>query len=222
MMPDAVESIAAEEAETIFHGQGEVPPWLPGLRDLVEVLEQHAVDHVFIGGLASLIYGRPRATQDLDVLVAPLDARPVLEALERRGYVTDERAPHWLFKASGNGAEIDIIFQAVGEMYLDDGMLDRSRSAYVHETPVRIVGPEDLLVMKALAHREHSPRHWFDALALIANGELDWDIVADLGSIRPRRVLSLLLYATSVDLRVPADVIDQLYRATGASGGSDS
>jgi predicted nucleotidyltransferase len=220
-MPDAVEAIAAEEAETIFHAQGDRPPWLSGLTDLLAALDEQGVDHVFIGGLASMVYGRPRTTQDLDVLVAPPDARPVLEALGRRGYETDERAPHWLFKATGNGSEIDIIFQAVGEMYLDGAMLDRSRSVDIHDTQVRIVGPEDLLVMKALAHREHSPRHWFDALALVANGELDWDVVAELGSIRPRRVLSLLLYATSVDLHVPANVIDQLYLATGAGRGPE-
>jgi hypothetical protein len=213
-MPDALEATAAREAEAMFHAEGDVPVWGAGLADLVAVLEERHVDHLFIGGIASRVHGRPRVTRDLDVMVRPTDARPVLEGLAARGYETDERAPHWLFKAHGNGAEIDVIFQAVGEMYLDDAMLARGVWTDAQGTRIRVAGPEDTFVMKALAHRELSPRHWFDGLAIIANGSLDWDVVVELASTRPRRVLSLLLYAQSEDLFVPSWVIDRLYHAS--------
>src|SRR4051812_11611983 len=124
-MPDALEATAAREAEAIFHAETTDPVWARALADLLAVLEAGSIRHLFIGGLASMVHGRPRVTRDLDVMVRPGDARLVLEGLADRGYETDERAPHWLFKASGKGAEIDVIFQAVGEMYLDDGMLAR-------------------------------------------------------------------------------------------------
>lgn len=210
-MPDALEATAAREAEAIFHSEGPEPTWIGALEDLTAALQ--GIDHLYIGGLASMEHGRPRVTRDLDVMVRPVDARPLLDALAARGYDTDERAPHWLFKATRGDAEIDIIFQAVGEMYLDDDMLRRGVWSDAHGVRILVTGPEDTFVMKALAHRELSPRHWFDALAILARGSLDWDVVEQLAATRPRRVLSLLLYAQSEDLFVPARVIDRLFHA---------
>ena len=67
------------------------------------------------------------------------------------------------------------------------------------------------MVVKALAHDEESPRHWYDALGVIACGGLDWDYLVRRAAKGPRRVLSLLLYATSVDLVVPRSAIARLY-----------
>ena len=38
-----------------------------------------------------------------------------------------------------------------------------------------VLGPEDLVVTKALAHGEETAHYWWDALAIVAKGELDWD-----------------------------------------------
>jgi hypothetical protein len=81
---------------------------------------------------------------------------------------------------------------------------------------LRMIPPEDPLVIKAVASAEHSPHHWYDALAIIARQELDWGyVVRRARSAGPRRVLSLLLYAESTDLAVPVtairDLLDQLY-----------
>ena len=213
-MPDALEATAAREAEAIFHAEQAGPVWAAALAELVAVLKAEAVPYLFIGGLASMVHGRPRVTRDLDVMVRPTDARLVLEGLADRGFQTEERAPHWLFKATGRGAEIDLIFQAVGEMYLDDDMVARGCWVDQGGVRVRVAGADDVFVMKALAHRELSPRHWFDCLAIIAKGSLNWEVVAELGSTRPRRVLSVLLYAESEDLFVPAWVIERLYHAS--------
>jgi predicted nucleotidyltransferase len=218
-MPDALETTAAREAEAMFHAEGDQPVWAPALGDVVAILDRQGTDHLFIGGLASMVHGRPRVTHDIDVMVRPPAARPLLQELAALGYDTDERAPHWLFKAHGRDAEIDIIFQAVGEMYLDDAMLERSTWAEPMGIRLRIAGAEDTLLMKALAHREISPRHWFDALAIIANGSLDWDVLAELAITRPRRVLSLLIYAQSEDLFVPTWLIDRLYHASRGDEG---
>ena len=60
-------------------------------------------------------------------------------------------------------------------------------------------------------HAEYSPRHWHDALALIVACDLDWDYLARRARHGPRRVLSLLLYAQSNDLPVPARVVQDLF-----------
>lgn len=50
----------------------------PDVRRLVEVLEQHAVDYVLVGGIAARAHGAQRLTQDVDCL-----ARRTRDNLER-------------------------------------------------------------------------------------------------------------------------------------------
>jgi hypothetical protein len=46
---------------------------------------------------------------------------------------------------------------------------------------------------------------------VVAAGALDWDYLVRRAAKGPRRVLSLLLYATSLDLVVPARVIRAIH-----------
>src|SRR5690606_25851615 len=77
---------------------------------------------------------------------------------------------------------------------------------------VRLIAPEDLLVIKAAVHDEQGPRHWHDALGVIGINELDWDYLLRRARQAPRRVLSLLVYAHSLDKNVPNYVVRALYR----------
>jgi predicted nucleotidyltransferase len=178
--------------------------------EVVTALDDAKVAHVLIGGLASAALGRPRCSADIDLLVRPRDARRALEALAARGFETEETNPHWLFKATKRGVLIDLLFKGPRDVYLDDVMLSRARVLPVLGKAIRVVPPEDLLVMKALIHDEETPRHWHDALALVAAGDLDWDYAVWRARKGSRRVLSLLFYALSIDLAVPARVIEAL------------
>lgn len=64
---------------------------------------------------------------------------------------------------------------------------------------------------KALVHTEDSPRHWHDALALLTRSDLGWLYLIRRARHGPKRVLSLLLYAQSVDLPVPDGALDELW-----------
>ena len=57
----------------------------------------------------------------------------------------------------------------------------------------------------------HPERQLADALGVVAAGGFDWDYLVRRADKGPRRVLSLLLYATSVDLVVPPSVIRRLH-----------
>jgi hypothetical protein len=84
---------------------------------------------------------------------------------------------------------------------------------------VPVAPPEDLIVMKAQATSEETPRYWYDALAIIGLTDLDWDyLVARSLQHGARRMLSLLLFAASVDLVVPAAPIAALNEAVGSGG----
>lgn len=187
--------------------------FLAALDDTVEALEGEGVPYLLMGGIASACMGRPRWTHDIDLFVKPTDAHRVLDALRAAGFETEETFPDWLFKASKHGQLIDIIFRSTGDIYVDDEMLARAELREFMGRRLRIIAPEDLLVIKALVHGEHMPRHWHDAIALLAHcQELDWDYLLKRARKGVRRVLSLLLYAQSNDLVVPWRPVRELFR----------
>jgi hypothetical protein len=180
------------------------------LAEAVKALDRAKLPYLLVGGLASSLLGRPRCSTDVDLLVRPADAPAALAALEEDGFRTERTNPHWLYKAFHRDVLVDLLFQASGAIYVDDEMLRRSTLRSYREVPVRVVPAEDLIVMKAIVHDEETPRHWGDALSVVAAGELDWDYLLWRARSGPRRLLSLLLYATSVDLHVPQQALRRL------------
>lgn len=216
-MPDELEDIAAGEAARACGPaegrQEDELRFIEVLDDVVKVLEEPGFPYVFMGGIASAAVGRPRLTHDIDVFVRPDDARAVLAAFAAAGFETEERFPHWLFKAVKNGRLVDIIFRSSGDIYLDDEMLGRAPTLEFKGRKLPLIPPEDLMVMKAIVHDEHMPRHWHDAVAIVATADIDWDYVLRRARRGTHRVLSLLLYAQSNDIVVPAWVVRRLFAA---------
>ncbi|HKC49960.1 MAG TPA: nucleotidyltransferase [Myxococcota bacterium] len=169
-----------------------------------------AIPYLLIGGLASAVLGRPRCSSDIDLFVAPDVAPHALDALARAGFTTELTNPAWLYKAFRRGILVDLLFKTVGDIYLDREMLRRASHYSLLGTRVRVIPPEDLLVIKAIVHDEETPRHWHDALALVRRADIDWDYLVERARRGPRRVLALLLYALSSDLWVPARPLRQL------------
>ena len=184
------------------------------LAEVIEALEADRVPHLLMGGAGAQTFARPRETDDIDVFVAPGDARRTLDVLEKAGFGVEEPYPSWLFKAMRHGVLVDVIFRSSGGIYLDEEMLERGQRRDYRGTDALLISPEDLLVVKAMAATEDTPHHWYDALALIARRDLDWDYVLARSRIGPRRVLSLLVYAESIDLAVPPEAVALLYERT--------
>jgi predicted nucleotidyltransferase len=182
------------------------------LGETVQALDEADVPYLLIGGLASSLLGRPRCSTDVDLLVRPADAPRALDALAKSGFRTERTNPYWLYKAFRRDVLIDLLFKAKGGIYVDDEMLRRATLRRYRDVPVRVIPAEDLIVMKAIAHDDESPRHWGDALAMLAAGAgaLDWDYLLWRARLGPRRLLSLLSYASSVDLHVPRDALRRL------------
>jgi predicted nucleotidyltransferase len=180
------------------------------LAQAIRVAEAAGLPHAFMGGIASTALGRPRWTHDVDLLVRPRDARAMLRAFADAGFATEETDQAWLYKATSDGVLVDVIFESTGGIVLDDEMLARVRTARFGGLRLSVLAPEDLLVIKAIVHREHRQRHWFDALALVESGELDWEYLLRRAAPNPRRVASLLLYAQTDGLAVPDWVVEEL------------
>lgn len=181
------------------------------LRDVDAALQREGVRYALIGGIASAVHGRPRVTHDVDLFVRPEDARPTLRALDSAGFLTQERDQHWLYKGIKDGVLVDVIFKAKGDIYLYDEMWSRVRTHDFRGVTLPIAPAEDLVVIKAIVHDEPTPRHWHDALAIVATVDLDWDYLLRRARRGPGRVLSLLLYARSNDHVVPDRVLRALF-----------
>jgi predicted nucleotidyltransferase len=180
------------------------------LAEAIRVAEATGLPHAFMGGIASTALGRPRWTHDVDLLVRPRHARAMLRAFAAAGFDTEETDQAWLYKATRDGVLVDVIFESTGGIVLDEEMLARVRPARFDGLRLSVLAPEDLLVIKAIVHREHRQRHWFDALALVESGELDWEYLLRRAAPNPRRVASLLLYAQTDGLEVPDWVVEEL------------
>jgi predicted nucleotidyltransferase len=185
------------------------------LDETLEALRTAQIPFLLIGGIGSAVYGRDRGTEDIDLFVRPDTARKVLDVLEDRGFETRVEYEHWLYKAVKHDVLVDVIFRSSRDILLDDEMLERARSMPFHGRDLPVAPPEDLVVMKAIAASEDTPRYWYDAVAIIGQADLDWSyLVARARQHGARRVLSLLLFADSVDLVVPREPVETLYRAT--------
>ncbi|WP_408097163.1 nucleotidyltransferase [Peredibacter sp. HCB2-198] len=178
----------------------------------IETLEQNSIPYALIGGVAAKSLGRPRVTHDIDLFVRPDDADRVLEVLEGKGFSTQKRDPFWLFKAWSDEILVDVIFKSSGDIYFDEEVRSHVRRVPYLHSYVNAISPEDFLVIKAAAHQEHNPHHWHDALAVLKQGNLDWEYLLKRAKHAPRRILALLIYGQSNDIAVPNEVIQKLYR----------
>jgi predicted nucleotidyltransferase len=192
----------AEVEEDVFRGV---------LAQTAAALRDSGVTHLFMGGLVSAALGRDRWTHDIDVFVKPEDAQEALNALRQAGFETQETDPSWLFKAVKDHVLVDLIFLSDGRIVVDDEMLRRARQVEIQGHAVPAIPVEDLIVVKALVHKERSTWHWFDALALLRRDDLDWDYLVRRGTqYGPHRILSLLFYARSRGQDVPMSALREL------------
>ena len=187
------------------------------LRSTIDVLTAAGIDFAILGGVASAGYGRSRWTKDIDVFCRPEDADGVLDALEAAGFGVERTNPAWIYKAFRDGVQVDVIFKVKGGLYFDERMAARVRTVTLVGVELPAIAPEDLVVMKALSHDEESPRHWHDALGVLATVDLDWDYLLERARLGPNRVLALLHYALSVDVPVPASAINHLHELVSAN-----
>ncbi len=202
------------EAATEITEADDVDLFLHVLDEAVDALNGARIPFLFIGGIGSAVYGRDQGTRDIDVFVRPETARKVLDVLGSRGFETREVYEHWLSKAIKDGVLVDVIFRSSRDILLGEEMLERSRTVSFRGRMIPVAPPEDLVVMKASAMSEDTSRYWYDAAAIIAATELDWDyLVARARQHGARRLLSLLLFATSIDIVVPSGPIETLYEA---------
>jgi hypothetical protein len=153
-------------------------PLLAALGDLTAWLKAAQVPGVIIGGVAASLLGRPRVTRDVDALVV-LDETEwarFLAAGERFGFAPRRpdaidfarQARVLLVQHAPSGIDVDIVF---GALPFEEEVVANAISVDVAGIRLSLPTPEDLVIMKAVAHR---PRDLGDIEAVLdTHPELD-------------------------------------------------
>ncbi len=193
------------------HHDADIQSIMMTLYELIHILDKHDIHYALFGGLAGIKLGRPRITHDIDILIHPFEADFALSKLEEFNFEVEKRYPSWLYKAWKNNVLIDLIFKSCGEIYLDDEVKSHRKKITFGDKLVQTISPEDYIMIKVAAQREDFPHHWYDALSVLKQGDIDWNYLLQRSRFAPRRLISLLTYAHSNDMYVPNDFITKLF-----------
>lgn len=184
----------------------------------LDALDSRKVDYALIGGIAASSLGRPRPTQDIDIFVRPEDAEATLDVLKESGFETNRFNPSWIYKAYKENVLIDIIFRSEGGFYFDEEMKQHSALVSYHGRQIRVVSPEDFILIKCAVHSEEGHHHWHDALSVLSQAKLNWDYLLHRSRKAPRRLMAFLVYAQSCDIAVPNFLVHRLFESLYGNG----
>ncbi len=144
-----------------------------------QALERAGVEAAAYGGLALAVYGEPRETKDADLAVAGVSAAQGEAALRAAGF--DVMLAFDRMRFGGQlVSRLTLIGGAAGSLNTADLVEPRS-SRYAHEVlarsltgslrqePLRVVSPEDFVVLKILATRERDLEDVVTVVRSLAN-----------------------------------------------------
>lgn len=155
---------------------------LAPLADLERWLQATGTQAVIIGGVAASLLGRPRFTRDIDALAILPESRweTALAAAAQHGFVPRienplefaRRSRVFLLRHEQSAIDVDVI---LGGLSFEHSAVENGRTHKVGGMSVRLPRVEDLLIMKAVAHRAQD-LHDIDGL-LDAHPEADIEVV---------------------------------------------
>jgi len=142
------------------------------LQDVFSSLEKHKVRYVVIGGIAAVLYGVPRATFDLDILIeaTPENTANLIKALEEAGLgtatmITPQDLLSHEIVVFQDRVRIDVQTSTPG-LNFEDAWKRRKVMQY-HGVKISVVSKEDLIASKRAAGR---PRDLEDVHILELSG----------------------------------------------------
>jgi predicted nucleotidyltransferase len=150
-----------------------ITPLLAPIQALQNLLSKFNDQGVIIGGVAASLLGTPRFTVDLDaVFLLSLHDIPGLideaakQGIEPRisdpaGFAQKNRV--LLLRHTASGTDIDL---SLGFLPFEVEMVKRSKVVEIGSIKLRLPTPEDLIIMKAVAHR---PKDLEDIQAVAAS-----------------------------------------------------
>lgn len=151
------------------------------LSDVEEFLESQQVPHALVGGLAVSLRGQPRATVDVDMVIAidvaaalaiagQLDSSKFCPLFDDIATVI-ETAFILPLRHRSTGVKVDL---AIGLSGFERHLVERAERCHVAGTNVPVATAEDLVIMKCLAGRPRDEQD-LEGLAIAQSESLDWN-----------------------------------------------
>lgn len=147
-------------------------PLSPAIKSVSQLLKEDDVEGIIIGGLAVSLLGRPRFTNDIDLVILDLDDRlpGFFEKLKKFGIeqrIEDavdfaRKSRVLLMRHMESGINIDI---SMGIMPFERESVSRRKIESAFGLEVPLPAPEDLIIFKAISRR---PQDVEDIRAIIA------------------------------------------------------
>lgn len=152
-------------------------PILATLRKVVALLRDAGIPFQVGGSLAAWARGGPEVTNDLDVMVRPVDAERALSLLVEAGMRAERPPEEWLLKAWDGDVLVDIIFCTV-EGEVTDEQIARGEEMTVTSVAMNVLNLEDMFSLRLQTLNEH----YLDYAALLKMAralreQVDWDAV---------------------------------------------
>lgn len=160
------------------------------LRIAVGVLERLRIPYLITGSVASMAYGEPRLTNDIDIVaeVKPVHIVALLAAFPRPDYYLDEemmrealiRCGQFNIIHPGSGLKIDVMVR--GNTAFDDSRFSRTRRLHpAKDFEATFAAPEDVILKKMTYYKEGgSDKHLRDITGIlrISGTDVDRDYIA--------------------------------------------
>ena len=157
------------------------------LVNIAGIFDRLKIPYLITGGMAVLIWGRPRFTADIDVIVeiGPSDIEGLVKALRnlgQAGYIDEDIANDVVKK----GGEFNFIDGATGVKVdfwissndaFDSSRFERRTIKEISGQKIYFTSPEDLILSKLKWHKESgSDRHLEDAESVLKISGTDLDM----------------------------------------------
>ncbi len=151
---------------------------------IVKILNSLKIPYLVTGGMAIYVWGRPRFTADIDVVIELKreKVKELVKVLIKMGYIDEDAVNEALeYKSEFNfidqQAGIKVDFWVLKDDEFDKFRLKRRKIRKILEQKVYFISPEDLILTKLLWFEESkSTRHLEDIQSImsIKKNELDF------------------------------------------------
>ena len=156
------------------------------LRKIAGILEELEIPYIITGGIAVVVWGRPRFTADIDIVIELLPKKlgflaEKLLKIDKEVYVDREAMQHALesrgeFNFIHPGAGLKVDFWILRNNAFDRERMKRKIIKKMAGTNISLTSPEDLILIKLLWYKEsESTRQLEDVESILKiQKKLDW------------------------------------------------